>query len=640
MIKKLLCMDVKKYIGLWILGLLVLMGLLYGLWHNQLDAREVTSYSVDEVTYTTQEIQHTTITNKANVKTWNLHRYEIAIGEQNTLEGNIKAVVSDQVGHELIYEGNATDYLQNGYLVFEVSKLDFTSSKELTMQLTFDLEQPIQVDVKEDGNLKDAFVYGYYYAGTLKWCCLGIIAIYFLIGLIGIISKLKLEHAMLIMILVFGLIALFLVPPFAAPDEFRHFARAYDISSGHLTIQEVETRAEFLGGRTMQVVEIPQDIFDLKLLTETNSKSFVDEMNNGTICIPAYLEALSKAPSNETTMVAAYGTAQISPLAYLPQVVALFIGRLLGVRGIWLYYVSRLGNLLVAAVLSWWAVRKISHYKEIMYVIAMIPTILFLRVTNSTDGFLLGIVFVLMAEMLELRESKRQLAIKDYVIISVCILFMSLIKAPYILMVGLLATLDKQQFQGKNLYKYGVIILEIAVGAGIYLISTQMLADSASTVSTSAESSVSILGYFMSHMASQIVLLMNTFLDGVITSFFASFGWPTGITVAGWSMLMYVVTVIGTKEGRRQNVRLRITAIVIAVFAWAAVIMVFYLVSSPGSGYIGGIQSRYMIPLFPILAIGLAPGVEWKKDYRKYLIVCTGMLSCWYMFTLIGTYWA
>ena len=171
-----------------------------------------------------------------------------------------------------------------------------------------------------------------------------------------------------------------LTPPFQAPDENWHFYRAYELSEGRLLS---EVRAGVSGA------ELPAS---LEQLVETSVHS------KDKIVYPAEATPLSATLSHlslrlnapERKFVEFPGSAYYSPLPYLPQVVGIAAGRLVGLGPLGLLFSARLVNCLAAMALLAVAVYATPFAEEIFLLAGLLPMAMYLDSSASPDAALVG----------------------------------------------------------------------------------------------------------------------------------------------------------------------------------------------------------------------------------------------------------
>ncbi len=153
--------------------------------------------------------------------------------------------------------------------------------------------------------------------------------------------SISLPGVFVIFTLMFGLAMAFVTPPFLVADEPQHLLRAYQIS-------EFEFFSTFRGGKgggslPTSIAIICQPYHDVRYSGKIASAELILK----TLQIPLR--------SNECSYYEFPNTAVYSPLAYIPQSIAIGIGRSLHLTTLSLMYLARVANLLLWTGCGYWA---------------------------------------------------------------------------------------------------------------------------------------------------------------------------------------------------------------------------------------------------------------------------------------------
>jgi hypothetical protein len=199
------------------------------------------------------------------------------------------------------------------------------------------------------------------------------------------------EALFLVLACSFGLGVLLANGPFQAPDENDHYARVFQLSEGTLI---GERRGGAAGG------ELPKAAIDV---TDTEGMPFHNERKMSRslfvrLLHPAFVD-WSKAPrvyeSFPHTVV--YG-----PAGYLPQTVAVFLGRHLRIGPLGLMYLARFAAFAASVALGYAALRTLPIYRWTILVLLVCPMSLYLFGSIAPDGMLITGAALLLALLVRL----------------------------------------------------------------------------------------------------------------------------------------------------------------------------------------------------------------------------------------------
>ena len=198
--------------------------------------------------------------------------------------------------------------------------------------------------------------------------------------------------AFLLVSLPLGIATLALDPPLRGYDETAHFVRIYGISAGDfipLTRDDQDRRGTFIPARLNAELRLFDDArknVDTPLLNYRDVfakyRRFVAEPRGG----------------EEPDVFALYeGSEAYSPLAYLPQIGAAWVGRAVGADFLTLITLMRVAGFLVMTAATAYAIAIVPHLQWTFLTIAMLPSAFYARTLVGVDAALVSFSLVAMA---------------------------------------------------------------------------------------------------------------------------------------------------------------------------------------------------------------------------------------------------
>ncbi|MEW6221457.1 MAG: DUF2142 domain-containing protein, partial [Thermodesulfobacteriota bacterium] len=184
-----------------------------------------------------------------------------------------------------------------------------------------------------------------------------------------------------------GLALVLLLPPYQVADEWRHFYRAYQLSQGHMlgeglgdtlpaAIQRLTWETEHRLGVPMQR---PRPWSEMRSILAGMAELRIDEHD------------LTYAP---------FPTVLYAPVPYLGVTAGVALGRLATDRPLVLMYSGRLGGLLLALALTWYAIRVTPLGRWAFFLVAMTPVVSYQRAGLSADSLINALAMVQVALVL------------------------------------------------------------------------------------------------------------------------------------------------------------------------------------------------------------------------------------------------
>jgi len=170
----------------------------------------------------------------------------------------------------------------------------------------------------------------------------------------------------LITALLFGLIYLFLIPPFQFPDEGHHYYRAYHISDGNF-FGEKTLDSRFGGMIPKSMVKFENDFRFLRYNynQKSNYKSIIDHNQ-------------SPLEKNKRIFADFPNVAYYAPFPYFPQSIGIGFGKMINAPPLTLLYLSRMVAFLCWLLIVWWGLRIVPFHKWTFVAVALLPASLFL----------------------------------------------------------------------------------------------------------------------------------------------------------------------------------------------------------------------------------------------------------------------
>jgi uncharacterized membrane protein len=404
-----------------------------------------------------------------------------------------------------------------------------------------------------------------------------------------------------------------LTPIFWGVDEGTHYARAYQISEGHITAESLgHAPGKGFGGR------IPKNVADAigkaggDIVDPPASSLGTGEVNDKKL----YEVIGNQRPSKETAVFTFSNTAAYSPVAYIPSAIALKIASIAKLNitdSVWL---ARLFDLLTYIVIIALALRSLASnpYRRVVFVIALLPMSLYQASIISADAVTNALAIAFSALLVKAIFYKQNLSRKELIALIVITLLLPLLKPIYVLLVPIVL-LFKWHSGNQKISDRWVKLLTVA-GCFLLFVGWTFLskgtAAAAGLSRTDVWTQISIsqqahfvlfhpLG-FAKVLAHSILLSDNGYLIQIIGWIgFNTVSVPAFSLVASLCALMIALITSGRMSATKKQI------VVIAALLVAGCLAVFgtlYLTySRVRFPVVEGVQGRYFIPFLPLLAV-------------------------------------
>lgn len=429
------------------------------------------------------------------------------------------------------------------------------------------------------------------------------------------ISNIKLEFIFLFIALVWGILQVFLVPPFSVADEDRHFFRAWGIS-------QLDLRCDKKSNIYLpkNVGELPVHFYYTRpdINPQNNPHSFsLKQIINGSY----FHEKVSHDNAKYYSNFCSY-----NPLDHTPQAISVFLGRISGQPPLGIFYFARLTNLLVAIGLIFLAIRKAPFGKIIFLFLGLLPMTIFQMASLSGDAVQFGGI-LLFTSLILYYAQKIQLENKDLLtILGVSLLTLNL-KPGYISLVLLFFVLMPKQFSSKK--KYLLFSLGSAF-ANILLFLFFLKTMNPNTYIGFLPNTIPSqqLHYVAQNPLSFYNAFITTFNNVGIKEYFESMigrlGWYNFQLPEGYILLIsiaFLLLLTSIKEKIRLNLWQRFIFILSFLLTTATILAIEYVYFTPvGRESILGFQGRYFIPIMPLLIFALYK-IDFKHKYTQNILI-------------------
>ena len=247
-------------------------------------------------------------------------------------------------------------------------------------------------------------------------------------------TKVRPEKIFLTIALFFGLIFIFLNPPFMAPDEDCHFAKIYGFSEKTLHFKIKDKKKGFI---------LPNSI--IKMFDEYRPMTYFKERKTTFSKIEEFVKLDLEKNNNSfyNIPVTSYNI-----LAYLPSLFALIVAKFLNLKPLFLMYLLRFVNLLVYLSLTYFAIKLMPFKKWMLCAVAVLPMSIYMGSSINTDPLLNGLAFYFIAFTLNLafNDQIEKISKKQLIIFTILAFWITSIKFPYAFLTLIGFMIPKEKF--------------------------------------------------------------------------------------------------------------------------------------------------------------------------------------------------
>jgi len=404
--------------------------------------------------------------------------------------------------------------------------------------------------------------------------------------------------------LLFGLIYIFLIPPFQAPDEDNHFFRCYELGTSTALLKDMPQNR--LGAVLPSSLDEYADQFDyLRFNYEGRiNRAQLQEFNE------------KKLDKVNKQFVDFSNTAMYFPTSYLSHVPVMFIACKLNLKPATLLYLMRFISLITWIFFMTWAFKF--HESHLLFFISLLPSILVLHSSVTADVISNSMAFLLIAFVFYLRKHDQMLNYKQILLFAFLMIVLSINKIAYLPLVLLWFLLPFGKCSSRKQYFtcfFGV--------AGACILLTALWANKVNDNYITYENydpiyrdsqqikpngdPVKQMEFVLSHPFKFTANAIKSYVSVIPASFAhltGKFGWEKNY-LPWWMIALLtinlLVIILSTHLELEMKNRFWILAIVLSSLYLLAVIM-YGIYAAVGDDYIYNLGGKYLIPIFPLLA--------------------------------------
>ena len=588
--------------------------------------KPTTSYEISE--QTSDNILKNGSQNRFIFKTQSKDMQNIFFGISTTgISGNMNFSIQDAEKGDILFSGttDVNGIIQSGGITIDTSLQKIEQSKMYYLLVSNHIEGDTIVKATSDGVISNRQTYLFKYQQAIR-ILLIIFNFVIFIMLITLVFTKDLYKIFIVMSLSLGFIQIIGAIPCSAPDEWRHFIRAYDISQGNLRSEFWDVDEQF-SAESIPMSSLPVEFYDIKELGESSSSFWWGETNYN-VFWPKWIECFSKNYSGQEARGVMVGSGEISPLAYLPQALFIVLANLFKLSPIIVYYMARLGNLVISTILGYAAIKIAPKNKLLILVLYFAPGIFFLRSTCSTDGFLYSLLLLVFGLYIYVKDKKQdEISKKLYLWFIVIAVFIAGIKLPYILCFGIFLLVKGKKivristkssfcndfFNRILLVAFIVIIAFITFKiTGIYLIGNNK------AITNALGSAGGNIIYALQNPFEIIKFTIITLIRDTQSYLYTAITWPTsGFTFIPYLFVLFFSGLYSDERyitSKKENIMF----FSISIMIMSMIYFIFTRQNDVGELIIDGVQGRYMYPFIPLLTF-MMPIAKDKKP-KSYIM--------------------
>ncbi|MEG2717218.1 MAG: DUF2142 domain-containing protein, partial [Eubacterium sp.] len=450
----------------------------------------------------------------------------------------------------------------------------------------------------------------------------------FIIGSFLIVSFSKEWHNFVfLVILLFGSINCFITPILDSPDEQAHLARSEMTSRFNWVIEPEKGTADY---------EIVQSVSDLtQEIHKTKFETSLDDQ-----------------PINFQNVTSRSLAANNPFFGYIMQAIGINIAKTFHLSVMWMMWLGRIGNVLLAAFISRYAIKTIPTFKMQLSMVACLPMAVYQAASLSIDATINSFALLCIAYFIRLFSMKeKSIGTKNILIFFILCLLTGISKVPYMALALLIIFIPLKKFKTKTIYAFTWISLSmcgiVAIVWFLYTMGLNTQIQATLGAVYESENNVSSMGQiqFIKHnllpviqmLIRTMVLRAPTFAQGLFTYGGLSYD-VEGMYIL--FMMFWGAAVLMYPNNIKIPNSIRLGSFLTAIIIYIATSLALYLSwTGVGKFFIEGLQGRYFLPLLSLFPLIFSLDNHNKKvDFKVDLVFASVIIVFLSSMTLRTTF--
>ena len=425
-------------------------------------------------------------------------------------------------------------------------------------------------------------------------------------------EKFSIEKKYLYIALIFGILFVFIVPPFQSPDEDSHFKKAYQVSKGKFY---PEVKKNVIG-----------NYFPTEMLNYIKTKTkYIGNRDKKYKYSEMVLDQYTKLNYEERKFTS-YSTVSVTPIAYLVPATGIIFSKICAkifdlesVNTAYMLYFARFFSIIFMSFIMYLSIKITPVFKRTFAIFGLIPMVIFLGSVISYDSLLISLTTLALSIILKITYDDKLKKVPNNYIITLILIGVVLlnVKGLYFLLYILLFLIPVKKVGNiKKMTRIALIIILSILAITLVIKIPFLLLPKIKTDVNYASKQLNFVihnpikysGILIDNIINQRFFQLSSIVGvfGLIDTYN-----PFVIICFTYIWLIMVSISDGVCDKIKINGKFKILLIIYILFIIISVYSAMYINWTPainghkiGEADISGVQGRYFLPiLLPILLL-------------------------------------
>jgi len=429
------------------------------------------------------------------------------------------------------------------------------------------------------------------------------------------IKEVSIEKIFLFISLIFGLIYVFILPPFQSVDEATHFYRSYEIISNKPIAQNIDGQVGDYLPSSLQELSSKYEYLIKNIDAKISPK---DILNTSKI----------KLNKDKTEFIQFPNTALYSPICYLTQIPGMYIAKSFNSNPLAMLYFGRLSNLIFFSLIIYFTIKIIPFYKLTTMLLALMPMTLSVSSALTSDVIVIGMNFLWVAVLLKLIFEKEK--INNFKIAAIILMAVVLaLSKHYFMLIPLIFLIPKSNFS--KLSKYLICTIGALTISFIALLLWQNIISGFNFNINGEADAFKQLDFILHNPFSYLIVLLKTLIiktPRIIITMIGVLGWqdtPLDFLTYMIYPSLIALSIFAEKKAKFNFKKWQISLIGLDILLFVTIICSeqYLILSKVAAHIVYGLNGKYFIPIMLpfLLLLNNKINIKEPKNFKLFIYI-------------------
>lgn len=297
--------------------------------------------------------------------------------------------------------------------------------------------------------------------------------------------------------------------------------------------------------------------------------------------------------------------ASYSPITYLPEIVGVFIGKIITNNALIQLYIARICNMILCITIIYYAIKIIPFGKNMIFLISLIPIAIEGYATLSADGITLASSILFISFVLKLSyDTKDKISNKQIVILTLLSILVAINKTVYLPIILFALIIPKEKFKNnKYMQIFAIFLISTLIDFSWYFLGTKsnIQGQGSEALQFILMNPIKYIGKICYTLSVRCQIYIEEVFGGYLE-------WNENVKICVFPIILLITSILIVKKGEKETFKFNSWQKILCIVIVLSVIFAIFTAMFLGwarleKEYIEGVQGRYLLPILPIILI-------------------------------------